>query len=70
MNVKHIDYSDIVVNLTRDDSFTIATVVIDLNNITIQASMRCKRTNEIETSDKILRFLGFSDKFIKGMKND
>lgn len=72
MKVKDISRGDIVINLTRDDATTDVTVIIEHNDMIMKASMRCQRTveNEAETSDKILKFLGFSDKFIRGMKND
>jgi len=72
MKVKDISRSNIVINLTRDDATTDVAVIIDHNEMIIKASMRCQRTveNEAKTSDKILKFLGFSDRFIRGMKNE
>jgi len=72
MRVKDISIYNVSVNLTRYETFTIVKVNFSHGEILINAEMRSDSgiENETKTSDKILTCLGFSQEFIRSMKND
>jgi len=70
MKVENIDESDLVINTRRQHNVSVVEVKFKHNDIVISASMRCskKLKSEAEAQEKILRYLGFNDLQIQGLK--
>jgi len=70
MKVDNINESDLVINTRRQHNTSVVEVKFKHNDIVISASMRCRKKlkDEAVTQDKILRYLGFNDLQIQGLK--
>ncbi len=70
MNIEDIDEKDLVINTRRQHNTSVVEVKFKQRDILISASMRCpkKLKDEALAQEKILRYLGFTDIQIQGLK--
>lgn len=72
MKVEDINALDIIVNVARHNLTSVVEIKFKRNEIIIKASMRCSRNVKDESlaQNKILRYLGFNDFQIKGLRHE
>lgn len=70
MKVSDINALDLVINIRRHNMTSTVEIKFKRNDIIISATMRCPKQlkDEAHTQEKILRYLGFNDIQIQGLK--